>query len=337
MKLAITICATKLYQYALPEQTEAIQANLFSSGVESGVVVLVTCPEDAERHLDYYRALLGERWEIVHVPLDVVGCHPNYQPDAQRVIARMRTAAHTMARANGVDYCWSLDSDVLPPANALRCMLDMLRFDGGYYSVATCPYPSQGGAGFLFGRGTLHRQIAEDIYEDERTIPKELAKRLKEHRALLLPGNEPEEEWVSMMKALEEEVKQCPPLDNVFGLNAKRWRLRGWGEVAYPAIGRGAIVPTDWCGFGCTLMSREALALADFSGYEGKGTEDLYVVWHRWYPAGLKICAIPHALCSHVIRKDDGYLLVHAYHETEGECVGHIRQRTVPFQPRVIS
>jgi len=41
--------------------------------------------------------------------------------------------------------------------------------------------------------------------------------------------------------------------------------------------------------------------LAIFDGYDGRGTEDLYVCFHRWYPAGLRIGAIPHSLCDHVI------------------------------------
>jgi hypothetical protein len=31
------------------------------------------------------------------------------------------------------------------------------------------------------------------------------------------------------------------------------------------------------------LMSKRALSLAQFDGYAGSGTEDLYMVWKRWH------------------------------------------------------
>lgn len=329
--LVITIVATSSYQYALQAQARAIQANVSAL---SGCIVLVTDALPCPDLVNCYRDLLPpDRWQIHHLPLAIVDGLPNYEQGAQLCIAQMRTAAFCKARALGADLTWSLDSDVLPPANAFRCMVDMLGFDQGYYQVATCPYPSQGGGGFLFGRGTQHRHILDDIYEDEREVPEPLAAELGEHRAKLEAGQVPDQAWVDQMQELEKRVKELPPVGNVFALNAKRWRRRGWGEAAYPAIGKGSVVPTDWCGFGCTLLNRQALMLADFCGYEGKGTEDLFVVWRKWHPAGLRICAIPHVVCSHVIRQKDrpGYKLIEAFHETEGECVGHIRQRTLPW------
>jgi len=338
MKLAITICATKSYQYALEAQARCLQANLAAFPELEAHLILVTDESPVAEYLSFCCSLFGDRVQVHHVSLRVQDGQKNYQSGAQLLIAQMRTAAFTKAIALGVDYCWSLDSDVLPPSNALACMLQVLDFDGGYYGIATCPYPSQGGGGFLFGRGTITKQIAEDVYEDEREIPDDLNTQIKEHReklSALAPGTPPDEEWRKEMKRLEDEVKQCKPRGNVFELNSKRWRLRGWGDAAYPALGRGAIVPTDWCGFGCTLMSREALLRADFTGYEGQGTEDLFICWHCWYPAGLRLAAIPHCLCHHVIRnrppKPDGYTLCYAHHETEGECVGHIRLRHKPW------
>lgn len=327
--IAITICATKSYQYALTAQARSIQANI--SHLETGHLILVTDENPVAGILELYSDLLPG-WQIHHIPLPLIDGHKNYKESAQLCISQMRSAAFSKARALKVDLCWSLDSDVLPPPNALRCMEQMLAFDGGYYGVATCPYASQGGSGFLFGRGTPQHQICEDVYEDERVIPKDLEKRLKSHRAKIDPNGEPSKDWLKIAEKLNEEIKQCPPKDNVFALNAEGWRKRGWGEQAFPAIGKGAVVPTDWCGFGCTLLSKKALDLADFIGYEGKGTEDLFVVWRKWFPNGIRIAAIPHVLCHHVIRnKDKTYTLCYAYHETEGEFVGHIRLKHLPF------
>jgi hypothetical protein len=77
--------------------------------------------------------------------------------------------------------------------------------------------------------------------------------------------------------------------------------------------------------------------LANFEGYDGKGTEDLFVCWHRWHPAGLLLNCIPHCPCDHVIweKKKGGdekkYNHIQAYHEPDGEHRGHLRQKTTPW------
>ena len=145
-------------------------------------------------------------------------------------------------------------------------------------------------------------------------------------------------EQLARWDATSKKVRECPPDGNIWEVIAKHgWRRRGWLDSAYPGIGLGAVVPSDWCGFGCTLMNREALALADFEGYEGKGTEDLFVCWNRWHPAGLRINVIPHCPCDHVIweKKKGGsateYNHIVAYHEQRGEARGHLRTRVVPW------
>ncbi|HEX3817961.1 MAG TPA: hypothetical protein VHW03_06715, partial [Chthoniobacterales bacterium] len=74
---------------------------------------------------------------------------------------------------------------------------------------------------------------------------------------------------------------------------------------------------------------------AQFDGYDGSGTEDLYVVWKRWYRAGLRINVIPHAPCDHVIRDPQskgGFILCQAHHEQrDPECIGHLRIERRPW------
>jgi hypothetical protein len=103
-------------------------------------------------------------------------------------------------------------------------------------------------------------------------------------------------------------------------------------DFAYPAIGRGSIVPSDWCGLGCTLLNQKALSLATFSGYDGRGTQDLYLCWHKWHPAGIRIACVPHTVCDHVKRSSDQNdkskeKIIHyrAYHEADGEFKNHLR------------
>lgn len=255
----------------------------------------------------------------------------NYDEFSQLLIAQMQSHAFTEARKNNATHFWSLESDVLVPPNALSVSLDVLKFDNGYYDVAMCTYPSQGGGCYLGGRGDYLHHIGEDFVDEERNIPEDLVKERDDH----LEVEEKDEAWHEKQKEIREKIKQCEPIDNVYGLNSKEWRPRGWMEYSYPAIGKGAIVPTDWVGLGCTMLSKRALALAHFDGYEGFGTQDLYLGWQRWKPNGLNLCVTTHAICDHVIRlRQEGdtqdykeIKIANAYHEPEGVCVGHLRQR----------
>ena len=330
--IAITVCATKAYTYAMLDQARRVQANVI--GRDSGHIILVGDGKALEPIAKHYEYLIPG-WNIHILDLKGLGEHKNYKDNAQLVIAQMRTAAFCKARALGVDYCWSLDSDVLPPPNALGCMLNSLEFDMGYYSVSMVTYPSQGGGGFLGGFGSHMEHIKPDFYEVERDIPEALQKEVDEVRASL--KEKQTEELHKRHGELHTKIRECPPKGNIFKMIGEHgWKQRGWMENAYPGIGRGSMVPTKWVGFGCTLINRRALAHAFFDGYEGKGTEDLYVGWRKWFPEGIKMNVITHVLCDHVIRnpgKAGKYVLCQAYHEVDGECEGHPRVRHLPWYP----
>ena len=339
--LTVTICATKSYTYAMRAQAQRVVSNILAARQGQGSVILVG---DTSRELAdiraHYEAIIPDGWTVKLVARkEFVEGGENYKKSAQLLIAAMRTAAFDAARSLSPSACWSLDSDVLPPANALRCSLDSLAFDAGYYSVATCPYPN---TAFLGGFGAPHHHIFEDFKPHERKLPQELKdefvtnelelRSLREKNLPIPP--ESQARW----EATNKKIRECPPDGTIWEVIAKYgWRRRGWLDNAYPAIGRGAMVPSDWCGFGCTLMNPEALARADFEGYDGAGTEDLFVCWHRWHPAGLRINVIPHCPCDHVIWEkkkggDVGKFTHHvAYHEVEGEHVGHLRVRQAPW------
>lgn len=134
------------------------------------------------------------------------------------------------------------------------------------------------------------------------------------------------------MGRLNARIKKCAPDGNIWQVTAKHgWRRRGWLDFAYPGIGRGAVVPSDWCGLGCTLLSKKALAHADFTGYDGHGTQDLFLCWKRWYPASVRIACVPHIACDHVKRRGDKIEHLVAFHETDGEHRGHLRVRSQPW------
>ena len=344
MKLVVTVAATANYCYAMKTLGRRIAANLANAGINEACTAIIAGDNSRQvkDSVKAWKEALPPHWVVEHV---VAGeekpGEPNYKLQAQLLIATLRGAAFTEARRFNPEYCWSLDSDTLPPANALRCMIDMLRFDNGYYAVSTCPYPNEA---FLGGRGTQFNPISQDYIEDERILTDDLKaervaleaeiKRFNDEKVTELP-----EEFKERRRKYDEAVQKCPPDGNVFNVIAKHgWRRRGWFEQAYPGIGKGSVVPSDWCGFGCTLMNREALSLANFEGYDGGGTEDLFVVWRRWWPAGIRINCIPHCPCDHVIwakkkgGSPDEYTIILSLHETQGECIGHLRTMKQPWK-----
>jgi hypothetical protein len=338
MKLCIYTAATRGYGHALTTQARRMLAGILLESRISRLLVVFVTDDEAEvaPAAEIYReglTALDADVEIIARPFLAGG--ENYKPEAQLLIAAMRTAATNRAIGWEADLCLALDSDVLPPANALRCMIDMLLFDGGFYGVSFCPYPSQGGGAFLGGRGTPQNPILPDFYEDEKDVPQDLLDRRTAAKSAL-DASEAPETLHAELDAIEKEIRSLPPRDNVFASNGKQWRRRGWFDFAYPALGRGAIVPTDWTGFGCTMMGRHALALCDFSGYDGRGTEDLYINFRRWYPAGIRMACIPHCPCDHVIRdpKDRSkHVLIMTGHADDEEHYGHLRQWRLPWNP----
>ena len=341
--LAVTICATKGYQYAMIPQARAIHANL--RHLTHPIFIILIGDEGLKTIEEAYKALFFHRTNVrIERRAGFAGKEGdlNYKNSAQLLIAQMRTAAFVQARALGATLCWSFDSDVIPKTSSCyRTLRWLLEIPGSFYQVAIAPYPSQGGGDFLAGRGTPEHPILQDFQPEERTVPEELQKKIEANRvaaAAIEPGKQPPRELLQAASDLYKEIEKCPPKGNVFKMNAEHgWKPRGWLSQAYPALGRGAIVPTDWCGFGCTLLNRQALDEADFLGYEGSGTEDLFAVWHRWHQVGIRIGAVLHEPAFHVSRRKDGRQFLSFVRwvtdadEGKGGCVGHLRTEQRPF------
>ena len=342
-KIAIVTCATKGYTYALPAFLRAISRNVYHlqkiSKVKAEIQLFLVGDnelktDDVQRELDlHFNAhnkvtvtILAANWTEGE----------NYKKHAQLTIAQMRTKTFELARGWGADFCWSLDSDVLVPDNGLQCSLQMLDFDNGYYSIACCPYPSQGGGAFLTGFGDRFNPIYADFKLDEREVSeKNLALMKKADEKILNDPDNPDlhKKRYELRKRVE---KESPPIHggNIWKLiSEKGWRPRGWFDFAYPAIGKGSVVPVKWCGFGATLMNAEALACADFTGYDGNGTEDLYICYLRWEPRRLRLCTLAHIPCDHIVRTGTDKKLVHcaAYHEEDKGTKGHLRRTFKPW------
>jgi hypothetical protein len=335
--LAIATYATRSYFYAWPQFLRRIAAAA-GHHAEAHFVLATDQSEEAKQAIESARHELPEGWRIqaITLPLDDGGAEgKDYQTPAQMRIAALQGAAFAAARKIRATALWSVEADNLVPADALRVAewaLTMPQADGSpYYEVAAVTYPN---GLFLGGNGSPNHPICEDFNEKERKLPPRLVRALEVCRERLKTEPTSEKEGKRLGR-LAERVKKCPPDGNVFEVTAKHgWRRRGWMDFAYPGIGRGAIVPSDWCGLGCTLLSAKALALADFSGYDGRGTQDLFLCWHRWHPAALRIACVPHCVADHVKRDKDGKIVHHrAYHETEGEYRGHLRVRQQQWMP----
>lgn len=351
--LGITICATKKYSYALRAQAQAVQNAVnqarLTNQVESVSIILATNDAGLAAEMEQlYIRLISDKCEFYGIVLEEIDdSFKSHKTKAQKNIAILRTAAFNKAKSLSCDFVWSLDSDVLPKHNSLATSFDVLRFDDGFYQAISCPYPSQGGGGFLCGRGTFRETILRDVYDDEKKINPKILKRIKKYEAEAkaihkklrkAKRSEGNDQLFKRIGFLGSRVSLWKKYirnriggedRNVFKLNGKKWRKRGWFDFAYPAIGKGAIVPTDWTGFGCLLITRKALNMIDFHGYEGHGTEDLFITWQRWYLNGIKIAALPHCPADHVIRvrgEEDKKVHIFTFHEPDGEFEGHLRQ-----------
>lgn len=337
--LAITICATEKYQYAMKAQARTLQANL--ARFDGQIHVILVGDKQLKAIADFYRELFSpakDRVKIITIDhFKQADSGENYKNPAQMLIAQMRTAAFTAARSIGATLCWSLDSDVIPKtANCFRTLRWLLDMPGNYYDVAISPYPSQGGGDLLAGRGTPERPILPDFYENERNAGPELKIRMEKSKAAIAAADAarrpPTKEEMEELTAIAKELEKTPPIGNVFEMNSKfGWKRRGWLSQAYSGLGRGVIVPTDWCGFGNVLMNARALDECNFAGYEGSGTEDLYVVWNCWHQVGIRIGAALHEPSGHVSRRADGknffssIRFVTDADDSKGECTGHLR------------
>jgi hypothetical protein len=345
--IAITVSATKGYLHAWPQCVRGIAAAA-SHHEEAHFIFSTDESKEAEAAAEVAKRELPEGWKVTVLRLPITSDAKDYKEAAQLRIAALQGAGFAFARKIRASMCWVVESDTIPPADSLRVLewtLSMPQADGRpYYDIAAATYPN---GLFLGGFGDPRHQIAEDFLPEERKLKPRLKLLMDETekrlQAIPRPTNAQEAEAAQKlvqkegkrMGRLRKWVTKSPPLGNVFEMNAKGFRRRGWMDYAYPGIGLGAVVPSDWCGLGCTLLSKAALAHADFTGYVGAGTQDIFCCWNRWHPAGLKIACVPHVVCDHIKRHDhDGKTEIthfRAYHEQEGECRGHLRQRPQKF------
>jgi hypothetical protein len=330
--LAITTYATSRYAYALEEQAPLLLAALRYAQIPLDLVRWIYASDgsqQAQAAFKAVRAALPEAVVCQHLCLTGLNESPDGQHEtaSNLTIARLQAAAWHAARCAGASHVWSVESDILPNPNTLRTLLDTVSFDRGWYDVAMAGYPN---AAFLGGHGDPQHWIAPTVYEDERLLPDDLRAALDARAERMRTGPPPTEEEEEQWRELDKQVEAAPPKGNPFGLQAAGWRPRGWLESAYPGIGQGAVLPTHWVGLGCTLLTGRALDLANWTGYEGKGTQDLWLCWRCWHPAGLRLAVVPHALCSHVKRQgDSGFVTWFARHELGGPCHGHLRVDTL--------
>jgi hypothetical protein len=336
--ISIVTAATKSYLHVWPQLIRAI-ATAAAHHVEAHFIFATDQSEEAKKAAEYAKGRLPEGWKITVLNLPITEDEKSYKEAAQIRIAQLQGAAFEFARRIKSDLCWSVESDTIPTADALRVLEWTLQMPDAlgdpYYDIAAATYPN---GLFLGGFGSYQSQINEDFLPKERKLKPRLTLLLEacESRLKETKDRNVAEKEMKRMGRLREWVKKSPPDGTIWEVTAKYgWRRRGWMDFAYPGIGLGAVVPSDWCGLGCTLLSKKALALADFNGYVGKGTQDLFLCWSRWHPAGLRIASVPHVACDHIKRREQNGKneIVHhvAWHDTTPEHFGHLRQREQPF------
>ena len=355
--LAISTYATKSYFYVWPQFLRKV--SIAASHHKEVYFILATDKsKEAEEALEIAKEELPEGWKLVSINLDIEEEEEKYKEKSQILIAKLQNAAFNFARKLRVDFLWSVESDVLVSEESLKIsewVLQMTDLNGNYfYDVAACTYPN---ALFLGGFGNPYKQIEEDFNFEERKIPERFKKVFEKRQEILkelqkeeselikLQNNKKEnlikikekiDKQISKLEKLNQKVKNFPPDGNIWEVIAKYgWKRRGWFDFAYPGIGRGSVVPSDWCGLGCTLLNKKALSLSEFSGYQGKGTQDLYLCWEKWYPKNIRIACIPHCPSDHVkIDKEENKIIHYkAYYETDGEFKNHLRTKIEDWIP----
>jgi len=331
MKLAIVTAATKNYLHAFDACVRSV-ATAGSHHPNAHYIFVTDESDEGKKAFERLKREIPRGWEASMLALPIPEDEKSYDVGPQLRIAALQGAGFAFARNRvRADRCLSVESDNIIPANALRVLewtLEMPTDDGTpFYDIAAATYPN---GMFLGGFGSPSSQINEDFLPHERKLKPRLKLCYDACRARLSLGGSPKED--NRFKRLHEKVKNSPPDGTLWEvINKHGWRRRGWLESAYPGIGLGATVPSDWCGLGCTLLSKRALALADFCGYEGKGTQDLFLCWERWHPAGLRIACSTHVACDHVKKTPEGIVHHVAYHERQGETRGHLRTKRIPW------
>lgn len=335
--ITIATFATKSYCQILPHVCRRISA----AALHHKEVLFVLAGDSDKATCDAFKKgcdMLPKEWEKIHLKVtqEAEQGDNKYNKAATVSIAVMQGAAFDLARQRNSDLFWSVESDILVPADALTTSEWVLQMPNNYYDIAFVTYAN---GSFLGGRGEPRSPIYEDCSIEERQLPEELQSRFdeiqKEGKELEEKKELPSKEWSEKRDKIFEEIRKCPPKGNVWELNAKYgWKKRGWLDWAYPAIGRGCVVPTDWVGMGCTLLSKRALACASFEGYDGSGTQDLYLSYHRWHSNNLRMAVITHTLCDHVKPNDKGEMTHYrAFHEQYGDSQGHLRMQAQPWTP----
>lgn len=366
--LAIGSYATKSYLFAWPQCVRKIAAAA-NHRHDVHFIFATDKSKEAKEATEIARAELPDGWKFTSINLDIDDSDKKkYKQNSQFIIADLQGSVFNFARKIRADQFWSVEADTLVPPDALRIsewVLKMPQADGSpYYDIAACTYPN---GLFLGGFGSYNSHINEDFLPEERILPdrfkkvydkcKNLIENYEKslHEKINNKSNEKfieDKDFLNIQKSLKKEhdrlsrlrtkIKNYPPDGNIWEVIAKHgWRQRGWMDFAYPGIGKGSIVPSDWCGLGCTLLSKKALALAEYSGYHGHGTQDLFLCWERWHPANLKIACIPHVACDHVKYKEDKVIdsdknpFIHykASHETDQKYYGHLRVETRDWIP----
>jgi hypothetical protein len=313
--IAIATYATKSFLYAIEDQAALVLAATRYAQLSRDELTYILVTDNSQEGRDAAETIKSMLpYHFVHRPLDIdENTTGKHNTDGNITIAAMQHEALHEARLIDADLFWSVEADILPNANTLQCLMDTLAFDQGYYDVAMAAYPN---ASFLGGHGTARNNITPNVYDDERKVSKDLSRRLKSKNK-------------ETREKAEAELKEAPANGNIFARQAKGWRPRGWLEEAYPGVGCGAILPTDWIGMGCTLFSRRAMNLANFTGYQGAGTQDLWLGWRCLHQHGLRFAVVPHALASHLKPVNGKMTLMHAYHELDGPTKGHLRMSKI--------
>lgn len=332
MKTAVFTAATKSYAYALRECAEHLARGLKKHKDEFLWVIATDSRSTIDEAVQSWERFgVGE---IKVIETGVEECEKKYKERSQLVISMLQQACMDESVKWGAELFFSVESDILIHPDSYATLKWVLEYPSSPgYDIAAATYFN---GAFLCGRGTPQYNICEDFSEEERKVPKKLKDEISSARKQFKNGKG-NEDLHKKFSELMEELKKIPPKGNVFWANSKKWRKRGWLDAAYPgAACQGSVLPTDWCGLGCTLWGKDVMDITNFTGYDGRGTQDLFLVWNKWRPAWKRIGCPVGVPAGHVkINEGKKFLWEPYFVQPPEETEGHIRVRQKPLEIQV--
>lgn len=149
--LAVCVSATKSYLYSWKQTINSISAAV--AHYKSGHFIYASDDsKECKEALEFVKNAFPQNWSLHHIIHKIKDdTSENYKSLAQGRIASLQGSTFAFARKIKAELCWSVESDILCPADALKNLEWVLNCPDNHYDLAALTYPN---SGFLGGFAT---------------------------------------------------------------------------------------------------------------------------------------------------------------------------------------